>query len=120
MKNLNDLLTDLSRSEARSALYYLSRFLKQAAFFKQYGKNVFEDTDRSAPSTEVRNVTLAMIDLIERVEGVAASEFNDATYKAWATETRQLERRLDPELTAADLARVQEFSSSLDLLNPKK
>jgi hypothetical protein len=115
MKTLNDFLKHLNRSEARSALYYLSRFLKQAAYFRRYSKDIFEDTDRSGPSTDVRNVTLSIIEMIESTEGVAASEFDDATYTRWATQARRLEAQLDPELTESELARVRAFSSSLDL-----
>ena len=119
MKNLNDFLAHFSRSDARSALYYLSRFLKQAAHFKRYSKDVFEDTARSAPNADVRNVTLAMIEMIEFVEGMAASEFDDATYTRWAAQARKLEAQLDPELTESDLARVRQFSGTLDLPIPK-
>jgi hypothetical protein len=119
MEILNDFLAPLIKSDARSALYYLSRFLKQAAFFKNYRKDIFEDDARSAPSAEVRSVTLEMIQMIETSEGIAAKDFDETTYSRWASLVRDLEKQLDPELTEDDLARVREFSSNLDLPSPK-
>ena len=61
MKTLYHLVSTLNASDARSAMYYLSRYLKQAAKFEKYGKDIFEDDKRSAPSDSIRNLTLAMI-----------------------------------------------------------
>lgn len=117
MENLSNFLSPLSKSDARSTLYYLSRYLKQAAFFKQYRKYIFEDDALSAPSVKIRYITLAMLRMIESVEGTEAKDFDEQTYFRWAERIKGIERQLDPEPTEEDLVRVREFSRNFDLPN---
>lgn len=119
MKLLNDHLMHLTTSDARSALYYLSRYLKQAAFFKSYRKDVFEDDLRSVPSEAVRSATLAMISSIEQFEGTPALKFDDATYSKWMAAVRGIENGLDPDPTEAALQRAREFVNSIEIPSPK-
>jgi hypothetical protein len=117
MNSLQQRVATLSTSNARSTLYYLSRYLKQAAHFKDYRKNVFEDTHRSAPSEAIRQTTLVLIKFIEDTEGKTASAFDDATYSRWAALVRRTENALDPELTESDFARARRFLDEFGLPN---
>lgn len=117
MNSLQERVATLSTRDARSALYYLSRYLKQAAHFKDYRKDVFEDTHRSAPSEAIRQTTLELIKLIEDAEGKAASEFDDTTYSRWAALVRRVENDLDPELTESDFERARKFLDEFGLPN---
>nr|WP_315495344.1 hypothetical protein [uncultured Rhodoferax sp.] len=117
MKSIQENVAALSISDARSALYYLSRHLKQASHFKDYRKDVFEDTQRSAPSQAVRQATLEMIKFIEECEGMPASNFDDPTYTKWASFVQKVENSLDPELTESDLARARKFLDEFGLPN---
>jgi hypothetical protein len=119
MNSIQDKVAALTTGNARSALYYLSRYLKQAAHFNAYRKDVFEDTERSAPSKVVRQATLEMIRSIEDAEGIPASAFDDQTYRRWAARVREIENALDPELTETDLARARKFLDEFGLQNPK-
>ena len=115
MKSIHECIATLSTGDARSALYYLSRYLKQAAHFKNYRKDVFEDTQRSAPSEVIRQTTRELITLIEDAEGKRADDFDNPTYSKWAILVRKIENGLDPELTASDLARARKFLDEFDL-----
>lgn len=119
MKSIRDRVSALTTSDARSALYYLSRYLKQAAHFKDYRKDVFEDTERSSPSEGVRRATIEMIKFIEDVEGISASAFDDPTYMRWSTHVREIESGLDPEMTESDLARAKKFLDEFGLPESK-
>lgn len=115
MKSIQEHVAALSTSDGRSALYYLSRYLKQAAHFKDYRKDIFEDTQRSAPSEAVRQSTFEMISFIEDTEGMPASDFDDPTYVRWANLVQRIESSLDPELTESDIARAKRFLDEFGL-----
>jgi hypothetical protein len=66
-------------NEARAALYYASRYVKQAGSFEQYDKDIFEEDDRSAPNDAVRALTLAVIQFIEKFEELPAAQFSFET-----------------------------------------
>ena len=117
MKSIHERIATLNTGNARSALYYLSRYLKQAAHFKDYRKDIFEDTQRSAPSEVIRQTTFELIKLIEDAEGKLAYDFDDLTYSKWARFVRKIENGLDPELTESDLARARKFLDEFDLPN---
>ena len=118
MSSIQDKVAALTTCNARSALYYLSRYLKQAAHFKAYRKDVFEDTESSVPGKVVRQATLEMIRSIEDAEGIPASAFDHQTYVRWAAHVREIENSLDPELTESDLARARKFLDEFGLPNP--
>ena len=117
MNSIQEHVAALSTGDARSALYYLSRYLKQAAHFKDYRKDVFEDTQLSAPSEAIRRSTLEMIKFIEDCEGRPASDFDDPTYAKWANLVQKIESGLDPELTESDIARARRFLDEFGLPN---
>jgi hypothetical protein len=115
MESLLPLISSLSTSDARSALYYLSRHLKQAALFKAYRKDIFEDEKRSSPSKVVRNATLEMLRYIESVEGKPASKFSDRTYSKWASRIADVESKLDPEASDREAEQARKFVDDMDL-----
>lgn len=120
MKTINHLLSNISVSDARSALYYLSRYLKQAATYEEYGKDIFEDATRNYPSGEVRALTLSLIEFIEREQGVKAAEFDDDTYLFWSDHVSEVEESLDPEATPSEVERATEFVNSISVPEPKE
>ena len=120
MNSIQEYVAALNIGDARSALYYLSRYLKQAAHFKDYRKDIFEDTQRSAPSEAVRQSTFELIKFIEDREGRPASDFDDPTYARWASLVQKIESRLDPELTELDLARARRFLDEFGLPTSEK
>lgn len=120
MNSIQEHIAALSTSDARSALYYLSRYLKQAAYFKDYRKDIFEDTQRSAPSEAVRQSTCEMMKFIEEREEMPAAQFDDSTYAKWANLVRKTENGLDPELTDSDLARAKLFLDEFGIPRSEK
>ena len=49
MKDIRAIIATASISDARDALYYVSRYLKQAPSFSEYEKDIYEDGDNSQP-----------------------------------------------------------------------
>lgn len=115
MENLQSLLAGKSISEARSALYYLSRYLKQAAHYERYKKDIFEDSQRSYPTESVQSLTKRLIEFIERSENASASQFDDATYVRWSDRIGEVESGLDPEPSAAEIERAESFVNTMRL-----
>ena len=115
MESIQPLVSPLEISDARSALYYLSRYLKQAADFHRYSKDIFEDEERSGPTEVIRQATLSMIRFIESTEGQVAAEFDDSTYSKWAAHVTDVENSLDPDATADEIARADEFVQAMSL-----
>jgi hypothetical protein len=109
MKTINHLLTHVRIADARSALYYLSRYLKQAAIYERHEKDIFDEADQSSPSEEVRALTLSLIAFIEREQGIKAAQFDDDTYDFWSDHVSEVEASLDPEATPSEVERAREF-----------
>lgn len=120
MQTINHLISDLSASDARSTLYYLSRYLKQAARFDEYGKDIFEDDNRSAPSDFVKHRTLSIVSFIEEVEGTTVAKFDDATYRQWAEHAADVESGLQPEASPLEIERAAEFMKAIENLVGKQ
>ncbi|MBP1130866.1 hypothetical protein JOE25_002440 [Serratia sp. PL17] len=99
MKNFNDIIKGVNTSDARSALYYLGRYLKQAEYYIQYGKDFFEDDYQSKPTEEAKGLTLKLIDFIESYQEKKASDFTDEEYMFWVEKLNEVESKLDPEPT---------------------
>ena len=109
MKTIDHLVSVLDKSDARSTLYYLSRYLKQAAQLDASGKDIFIDDERSAPTESVVLQTLSIIEFIERVEGVPAAEFDDEAYVRWADHVADVERNLHSVISEGAMERAKEF-----------
>lgn len=113
MKNIRPLLETSSPEDARSALYYLNRYLKQASTFDNYGKDLFADDVNSQPNDKVRELTIVLIDFIENQEGRRASTFEDSLYLAWANHVNAVERELDPEPSADTVKKALDFIDAM-------
>ncbi len=113
MKDIYPIISTLSVDDARSSLYYLCRYIKQASIQKVYEKDIFDDDRRSAPSNIARATTLNLIAFIENLEGMTASEFDEDTFHYWIDHTIEIEDRLDPAMTSNEFKRAEEFLNSM-------
>lgn len=118
MNTIAKLLSKKTVSEARSALYYLSRYLKQANHFEKYKKDIFEDAIRDYPDQETIDLTWAIVSAIETEQGISVTAFDDSIYKKWANEVARWENSLDPEPSPAELEAASIFSNSMEM--PRK
>jgi hypothetical protein len=109
MNTIDHLVSVLDKSDARSTLYYLSRYLKQAAHLDASGKDIFIDDERSAPTESVILNTLSIIEFIEMAEGVPAAEFDNEAYARWADHVADVERSLQSAISEDVMARAKEF-----------
>lgn len=97
MEILNNLLNAYERFEKRSALYYLTRYVKQAKIFNKYKKDIFIDGIESNPSEKIQHLTLKMIDIIEEVAKKKAIDFTDKEFNYWMDTIAELEDNIDTE-----------------------
>lgn len=98
MKDLRPLLKDKPFVEIRESLYYLGRYVKQAASFEKYSKDIFEDAQNSEPSAIVKALTQNLIVYIEKVENKQAKNLTDDEVIFWLDHINEIEENLDPEL----------------------
>ncbi len=117
---IEQALVGLSPIDARAALYYLSRYLKQAALFEDYAKDIFDDDERAAPTDDVRGRTLQMIEYIEAAEGATAAEFDDDTYIRWTREVQRVESTLEDEPSPEEVARATQFLDAMVLPDKRR
>ena len=96
---------------------YLSRYLKQASHYEEYGKDIFDDDFRSYPEEPIRIVTLGLIKFIEEVEKIPVSQFDDATYIKWSDHVEEIESSLDPQATATEIDQANSFVNTMSLPN---
>lgn len=76
MLKISEALGNHSDGVAVSALYYLARYIKQAAHVQQNFKDIFDDEETSAPSEEVR----ALVDtIVSNIEGTFQKTLKDLT-----------------------------------------
>jgi len=99
METLKNSLNAYDRFEKRSALYYLTRYIKQAKIFNKYKKDIFIDGLESYHSEKVQNLTLEMIDIIEDVAKKKAIDFTDKEFNYWMDTIAELEDNIDIELS---------------------
>ncbi|MGS0544018.1 hypothetical protein HXW87_07725 [Pseudomonas sp. Y5-11] len=109
MKDIRAIIATASISDARDALYYVSRYLKQAPSFSEYEKDIYEDGDNSQPSDEVRELTRALILFIESVAQKHAEDFDDETYMEWFDQIATIEKELEPEPSEEEIIRATDF-----------
>lgn len=97
METINKLLEDYELSEKRSALYYLTRYIKQAKIFKDYKKDIFVDDKNSIPTEKVKSLTLSLIDIVEQTANKKAIEFDEKEFYFWMDAIAVIEDNLDIE-----------------------
>lgn len=115
MKNFNKLIEGFVTADARSAFYYLGRYLKQAEHYDKYEKDFFEDDYQSKPSEIAKELTFKLIDYIEESQNKKASQFTDEEYFNWLDRIVEIESKLDPEPTAEQ---VESAKAVLDSIIP--
>ncbi len=111
MEIIENLLKDYILSEKRSALYYLTRYIKQAKVFKNYEKDIFVDDKNSSPTEKVKALTLNLIDIIEKVADKKAVEFDEKEFFFWMDTIADIEDNLDNE---PNETQVQKALKALD------
>lgn len=97
METIEKILEDYILSEKRSALYYLTRYIKQVKVFKNYEKDIFVDDKNSSPTEKVKALTLNLIDFIEKVANKKAIEFDEKEFFFWMDTIADIEDNLDKE-----------------------
>lgn len=120
MTTIYDSIKDYEILEIRSAFYYLSRYLKQADHYNEYQKDLFIDDFYSAPSEKEKDLTLKIIDLIEKEAGRKASDFTEDEYNYWMGIIDDIESNLDPEPSQAVLDSAENVLSKIIDPNLKK
>jgi len=103
--NIANIISDCSPEDARSCLYYASRYIKQAESYNEYSKDIFEDEERSAPSARVRDTTMQFIRAVEAREGSSAADFDDDTFMRIMKEIATIEADLPSDLSQEELER---------------
>lgn len=113
MLNIHKLIEGFEAADARSALYYVSRYIKQAESFDEYKKDIFEDERQSAPSQAVRSLAVIIIKAIEAHEGSKAADVAFDRIVELLDHISSVERNLGFEFTDAELASAEEFTSGI-------
>lgn len=113
MQEIKLLIANSSVGDARSALYYVGRYLKIAPKIDEYEKDFFEEENKSAPSEFVRGLAWKIIHFIEDAAGQTANEFDDQTFIVWIDRVTSVERDLDPELTGEAIERAMQILETM-------
>ncbi|NQY20011.1 MAG: hypothetical protein HRT40_01685 [Campylobacteraceae bacterium] len=116
MNKLIILIKKYSVADARSAFYYLSRYLKQASTYDEYQKDIFIDDIESAPNELVKNLTLKLINYIEKSQGKKSANFTDDEYIQWMDKINIVESELDPLPSKSQINIVEKIID--DLIQP--
>ncbi|MEH6743125.1 hypothetical protein [Hyphomonas sp.] len=114
MIDISLLLKGVDEATARSALYYAGRYIKQASDFQKYSKDIFEDEIRSAPSEEVKRLTLYLINEIELRAGQEARNFTDALIVELLDDITAAEDSLARTFTDDEIAKANSFIETID------
>jgi|SRR5579859_5858529 len=77
MVDILKLIRGHSNENARAALYYAARSVKQATLLEQSEKDIFDDDVWSAPSKAVRKLTWDLISAIEADAGKPTARISD-------------------------------------------
>lgn len=114
MQNLEEFLLGFETSIKRSALYYLTRYIKQAAIFHEYQKDFFVDAHGSEPSDEIKALTINLIEVVEKNAEKGANDFSEEEFGYWMDAISDIEDRIDKEPTEQQisnaLAELDKFS----------
>lgn len=97
METIKKILEDYNLFEKRSALYYLTRYIKQATVFKNYEKDIFVDDKNSSPSEIVKSITRNLIVVVEKTANKNAIEFDEKEFLFWMDTIADIEDKLDIE-----------------------
>lgn len=120
MKIIYDAIKGYEMLEARSAFYYLGRYLKQADHYDEYEKDLFVDDFYSAPSEREKGLTLKLIKVIEKEVGKKASDFTGDEYIYWMDIIDDIESNLDPAPSQSVLESAEDALSKITYPSPKR
>ncbi len=114
MQAIEELLKEFDAATQRAALYYLTRHIKQAAIFNEYQKNIFMEASDSEPSKEVKELTLTLIEVVEKTAGKKANEFSRVEFETWMDNIADIEDTIDDEPEAQQvhkaISELEKFS----------
>lgn len=117
MNELQSIVSKVSVSDARSAFYYLGRYLKQASFSDEYQKDIFDDGLESSPSEMVKKLTIKLVEFIEANQKKKCFELSDEEYFYWMDLIDNVESQLDP-IPSEELVEIAD--KSIEELTPPK
>ena len=115
MEYVAKIIEKLVPEDARSVLYYVSRYVKQARYFDIYNKDVFKDTDGNSPSLLVRAQVDLVIAAIEKAEGCKAAEIGPARVSLLLFDLTQLEKSLGNSFSDEELSAATAFLENLEV-----
>lgn len=117
MNNLQSIVSNVAVLDARSAFYYLGRYLKQAEFSDEYQKDIFDDGLESSPSEAVKKLTFKLIEFIETSQNKKCFKFSDEEFLHWMDLIDHVESQLDP-IPSEELVKLADKSIE-ELTTPK-
>ena len=112
MLDIRKLVEGIEVADVRAAVYYVSRYIKQADTFDEYSKDIFEDEERSTPNQPVRRLAVDIIKAIEAHERMKAAGINFERVVEILDELTAFERDLI-SVSDAELAAAAEFTASM-------
>jgi hypothetical protein len=107
MADLAEILNGKSREDVVGALYYASRYIKQANHLSKYEKDIFDDDEKSAPSPDVKRLTWEIVGWVEAKEGLRAGDFDSPTLVRVIVYLGQVSKQFGTELSADELRGAQ-------------
>lgn len=113
MPKFTKLLHGRSDHDAIGGLYYASRYIKQANHLSRFGKDIFADDSRSAPSEAVKKLTLEILEAIEAAEGRTAAEFDTPTLIKVMDQLEEAGRAFKVDLTEEEMASARAAISAM-------
>jgi hypothetical protein len=119
MKTLKDVIAGVNEADIRAALYYAGRYIKQAAHFQEYGKDIFDDEQHSSPTDEVKTLALKIIAAIEDREMMPAQNFEFDCVLMILREISAIEQSLGSKFSKDDAKRAEQFLTEFNLSPPR-
>lgn len=119
MNYLRQIIAEYEPSKARAALYYVSRYVKQAEYFDKYKKDIFDDVEESAPTEETWKLSVRMIEAIEEEEDAKVADLPDQRASELLDGLIALEDELVPELSEIDAGNADNFIERMEKPFPK-
>jgi hypothetical protein len=78
--SIDQQIANQTREQIIDAIYYAMRYIKQAARARRMDKDIFQDADRSLPSSATQALTMAIVREIEGSVGMKAESFDGQTF----------------------------------------
>jgi hypothetical protein len=114
MLDFTSEFVSFSSEEVVTALYYVARYIKQAAFFK-HEKDIFEDVERSVPSEREKTLACSIISVIENHFGKKIADLDRNTVVDVLRLISAVEQEIEPSYTAEEVSAANEALKSMGL-----